>query len=76
MGAFKKRIEILEQHKSPSVAMAASPESLNVLGQNSSHHKRNKTHAISNYPLTQAMAGALSMSLKKDNPMQKINQYS
>jgi hypothetical protein len=52
MGAFKKRIEILEQHKSPSVAMAASPESLNVLGQNSSHHKRNKTHAISNYPLT------------------------
>jgi hypothetical protein len=45
VGAFKKRIEILEQHRSPSGAVnGASPESPEAfLAQHSSNHKRNKT---------------------------------
>lgn len=56
--------------------MATSPESPDAFIHSSGHHKRTKTYAISSYPLSQAAAGALTMSLKKDNPMSKINQYS
>jgi hypothetical protein len=56
--------------------MATSPESPDPFIHSSGHHKRTKTHAMSSYPLSQAAAGALTMSIKKDNPISKINQYS
>ena len=56
--------------------MAASPESPEAFIHSSGHHKRTKTQAMTSYPLSQAAAGPLTMSIKKDNPMSKINQYS